>query len=177
MKIISNGLAVGLAAFAVFLMVGCSHGLQEVGFAIPDTKDGVHHIVTRDVVNSRLTANQPHATGQFHCTGKYTSIEMATLRAKYGEHTWFKGCTPTVDMPQHKYAVTSDQSWVSAFQGVIASAILGGSLVGMAALWPEDNIVQNGGSTSSSATGGRASATGGSVKQYGPYRGGYGHRW
>ena len=82
---------------------GCSSGLKEASFAIPDSKDGVHYIVTRSLVNDRFSVTQPHLSGQFHCTGKYTSEEMSEIRQKYGEHTWFEGCTPLKQMAQHDY--------------------------------------------------------------------------
>lgn len=105
-------------------LVGCSHGLQEVGFAIPDAKDKIHHIVTRDVASSRWSVNQPHTAGQFHCTYKRSSEEMAELRRDGNEHTWYTGCTPTSDIPQHKYAMTGDQSIASLVQGPVSAAII-----------------------------------------------------
>lgn len=105
-------------------LVGCSHGLQEVGFAISDAKDGVHHIVTRDVASSRWSVNQPHTAGQFHCVKKRSSEEMAELRRDGNEHTWYIGCTPAQDMPQHKYALTSDQSIASLVQGPVSAAMI-----------------------------------------------------
>lgn len=142
-----------LSVMGLVLLSGCSAGLQEVGFAIPDSKDGVHHIVTRDVVSARFTANQPHTAGQFHCTGKYTSVEMASLRAQYGEHTWYKGCTPTVDLVAHKYSLTSDQSIGSLLQGPVSAAILGGA-IGAGLAFSGDDSTTN-------VQGGNASATGG----------------
>lgn len=168
---------VGLVA----ILAGCSHGLQEVGFAIPDAKDGVHHIVTRDVVSSRISANQPHPAGQFHCTSKVSSVEMAELRRDGNDHTWYRGCRPISEFPQHQYVMTSDQSWATVWQAPLSALALSGGLVGMAALWPEDRIIQNGGGAN--AQGGNAIGQGGaggrggsaSVQNSGPYRGGY--RW
>lgn len=106
------------------LAVGCSHGLQEVGFAVPDAQDKIHHIVTRDVASSRWSVNQPHTAGQFHCTKKRTSEEMAVLRQDGNEHTWYTGCTPTSQMPQHQYALTADQSIASLVQGPVSAAMI-----------------------------------------------------
>ena len=162
---------------------GCSHGLQEEGFAIPDAKDGVHHIVIRESVSSRISATQPHLVGQFHCTSKISSEEMAELRRDGNVHTWYRGCRPLSEFPQHQYVMTSDQSWATVWQGPLSSLIITGGLLGLAALWPEDQIIQNGGGAQ--AQGGNASAIGqggaggrggsASVRNYGPYRGGY--RW
>ena len=106
------------------MVVGCSHGLQEVGFAIPDDKDRVHHIVTRDVASARWSVNQPHTAGQFHCVKKRSSEEMAALRQDGNEHTWYVGCTPTSQMPQHQYALTADQSNASLVQGPVSAAMI-----------------------------------------------------
>lgn len=105
-------------------MAGCSHGLQEVGFAVPDAQDKIHHIVTRDVASSRWSVNQPHTAGQFHCTKKRSSEEMAVLRQDGNEHTWYTGCTPTSQMPQHQYALTADQSIASLVQGPVSAAMI-----------------------------------------------------
>ena len=70
----------------------------------------------------------PHLSGQFHCTGKYTSEEMSEIRQKYGEHTWFEGCTPLKQMAQHDYNLTADQSNASLAQGPISAAILAGGV-------------------------------------------------
>lgn len=177
--------ALMLVAFVLVVgsLTGCSHGLQEEGFAIPDAKDGVHHIVIRENVSSRISATQPHLVGQFHCTSKVTSEEMAELRRDGNVHTWYRGCRPLSEFPQHQYVMTSDQSWATVWQGPLSSLIITGGLLGLAALWPEDQVIQNGGGAQ--AQGGNASAIGqggaggrggsASVRNYGPYRGGY--RW
>jgi len=113
-----------LLIVGLIVLTSCSHGLQEVGFAIPDDKDGVHHIVTRDVASSRWSVNQPHTAGQFHCTKKVSSEEMAVLRQDGNEHTWYRGCTPTSQMPQHQYALTADQSNASLVQGPVSAAMI-----------------------------------------------------
>lgn len=174
-----------LVAFVLIVggLTGCSHGPQEVAIAIPDKQDGVHYIMTRDLVSSRVSANQPHLTGQFHCTSRVSSEEMAELRRDGNDHTWYRGCRPLSEFPQHQYVMTSDQSWATVWQAPLSALFLSGGLVGMAALWPEDQIIQNGGGAQ--AQGGNASAIGqggaggrggsASVRNYGPYRGGY--RW
>lgn len=133
------------------LLSACSHGLQEVSFAVHDDQDGAHYIVTRDVVSSRVTANQPHTAGQFHCTGKYTSEEMASLRESYGEHTWYKDCTPTEYLPMHKYVLTSDQPVATLYQAPVSAAVLSmGFGAGLA--FSGSKITQNGGGASSSSS-------------------------
>ena len=139
------------------LLSACSSGLKEVSFAIPDSKDGVHYIVTRSLVNDRFSVTQPHLSGQFHCTGKYTSEEMSEIRQKYGEHTWFEGCTPLKQMAQHDYNLTADQSNASLAQGPISAAILAGGVafaghqIGRGLKGSGDNVQQNGGGASSSS--------------------------
>jgi len=139
-------------------LVGCSHGLQEVGFAIPDARDGVHHIVTRDVASSRWTVNQPHTAGQFHCTTKVSSEEMAVLRQDGNEHTWYTGCTPTSQMPQHQYALTSDQSIASLVQGPVSAAMIAagvafaGHQIGRGVGKSGDTVTQQGGGAQSNAS-------------------------
>lgn len=130
---------------------GCSHGLQEVGFAIPDATDRVHHIVTRDVASSRWSVNQPHTAGVFHCKQKRTSEEMAELRRDGNEHTWYVGCVPVQDMPQHKYVLASDQSIASLVQGPVSAAMISagvafaGHQIGRGLKGSGDSVTQNGG--------------------------------
>ena len=164
---VADWLYAGLAVFAVFLLVGCSHGLQEVGFAIPDTKDGVHHIVTRDVASSRWSVNQPHIAGQFHCVKKRSSEEMAELRRDGNEHTWYIGCTPAQDMPQHKYALTADQSIASLVQGPVSAAMISagvafaGHQIGRGLKQSGDTVNNSNANSSQGGAGG----AGGSVNQ------------
>jgi hypothetical protein len=137
------------------LMVGCSSGLKEVGFAVPDHQNGAHYIVNRSLVNDRFTSNQPHTAGQFYCHYKYTSVEMAKLRLQFGDHTWYYGCSPIDEHSEHKYALTSDQSNASLLQGPVSAAILGGSIgAGLAFSGSDTTVNQTGGgaSASSSAT-------------------------
>ena len=145
-------------------LVGCSHGLQEVGFAIPDTKDGVHHIVTRDVASSRWSVNQPHTAGQFHCVGKRTSEQMAELRRDGNEHTWYVGCTPTADMPQHKYALTADQSIASLVQGPVSAAMISAG-VAFAGHQIGRGLKSSGDTVNNSNANSSQGGTGGSVNQ------------
>ena len=152
------------------LLMACSHGLQEQGFAVPnhtysyyDSLEGLkteydyHYIVTRDLVSSRWSVNQPHLTGPFHCTEKISSVEMAELRKDGSDHTWYRGCTPLADMPQHKYVLTADQSNASLAQGPISAAILAGGVayaghqIGRGLKGSGDNVQQNGGGASSSS--------------------------
>ena len=146
----------------LMFLAGCSQGLKEVGFAIPDQKDGVHHIVNRDFPMARWSVSQPHPAGTFHCTHKRTSEEMAELRRDGNTHTWYAGCTPTSQHPQHQYAMTMDQSVASLAQGPVSSAL---STAGVAFLGHQlgrgigrsgDTVTQNGGGaqSSSSAAGG-----------------------
>lgn len=95
---------------AVFV-AGCSTTMKEVGFQIPDTKDGKHYIVNRDFVNERVWISQPQLNGDFHCTGKRTSEEMAKLRAAEGpDQTWYTGCTSLSQHPKYKNVFTKIQN-------------------------------------------------------------------
>jgi hypothetical protein len=158
-----------MIACSLIALAGCSNGLQEVGFAIPDEKDGVHYIVTRDVVSSRWTANQPHTAGMFHCVSRYTSEEMAMIRQWAGDHTWYKGCTPTTQHPQHQYVMTGDQSLASLAQGPASAALLGtgigvaGYFMGKGLRDSGDSVTQNGGGASAASHAGSI-AQGGSVR-------------
>lgn len=164
-----------LAVLLGAIFAGCSHGLQEVGFVV--SEEPKHYIVTRDVVSSRFTANQPHTAGQFHCTGKRTSEEMAEMRQDGNDHTWYTGCLPAEDFPQHKYALTSDQSIGSLLQGPVSAAILGGALAaGISLSGSETNVTQTGGGANAGASAAAnassvSKATGGSVMMRGGYKG------
>lgn len=173
---------IGLLIITMFL-AGCSHGLQETAFAVPDEKDGVHYVVTRDVVASRVSANQPHTAGQYHCRSRYTSEQMATMRQWVTtDHTWYKDCTPIKQHPNHNDVLTSDQSWASVWQGPLSAALLAGGLVGMGALWPEDQIINSNSATGGAGgsggigmggAGGRGGAGGAGGSIRGPWRGRY----
>jgi hypothetical protein len=105
-------------------MVGCSSGLKEAGFAIPDGPDGAHYIVNRDLVNTRVWANQTQMNGDFHCTYKRTSEEMAELRAKYGpDQVWYTGCTALKGHPNHVYA-KSQVPGIANFWGDVGKTLL-----------------------------------------------------
>jgi uncharacterized protein YceK len=106
-------------------MVGCSSVTKEVSFAIPDGKDGVHYIVNLDMVNDRTWANQTQINGDFHCTYKRTSVEMAELRQKYGPNQlWHTGCTPLKTNPQFAHLTKSQIPGYANFWGDITKTLL-----------------------------------------------------
>src|SRR6187549_3312421 len=93
-----------LMAFILFTtLYGCSSGLKEVAF-----KDDYRYVVNRSLANSRHTVNQPHSAGQFYCTQKISSEDMAKLRQDGNDHSWYRDCVPAGE-----YTLTSDQSLAS----------------------------------------------------------------
>lgn len=135
----------------VLLLGGCSSGLQEVGFAIPDSGE-THHIVNRSLINDRVTGNQPHLQGGFHCTHKVSSEEMATLRQDGYEHSWYTGCTPLRDHPQHAYEMTSDQPIATLYEGPIGAAFIGAGVgAGLAHSGDRTSVTKNKSRTSNTS--------------------------
>lgn len=137
-----------LMAFIMFTtLYGCSSGLKEAGFKVDDTR----YLVTRSQVVDRGTANQPHSAGQFYCTQKITSVDMAILRQDGDDHSWYKDCVSAQD-----YTLTSDQSLASLLQGPLSAAILAGGIGAGLALSGDDSTVNN----HNSATGGQGGSGG-----------------
>lgn len=140
-------------------VVGCSHGLQEVGFTIPDSKDGEHYIVNRDLANSRIWANQTQLNGDFHCTHKRSSEEMAELRRVKGpDQVWYTGCTPLVQHTQSQQYVRYQTPGIANFwgevgkTGLMAGAIAyAGHAIGRGLGKSGDTVNQQGGGAESNS--------------------------
>lgn len=128
-------------AVSVLLLAGCSSGLQEVAFM-----DQGRYIVSRSLVNDRVTANQPHGQGVFSCKSKISSEDMAELRKDGNVHSQYMNCEPST-----QYVVTSDQPIATLYKGPIEAAILGG-FIGAGLASSGDTISQTSGGSSLSST-------------------------
>lgn len=112
-------------------VVGCG-GFKEVSKTIEGdqpitferTEDGKvvkaiipeeHHIVLTQGVIDGVTVDQDHAQSLQHCTGKYSSEEMAAIRnvSPSKDHSWFKGCTYLTP-----FILTKDSSKIEKVAGV-----------------------------------------------------------
>ena len=146
-----------LVGFMLVFAVGCSHGLQEVGFSIPDAKDGDHYIVNRDLANSRAWVNQTQLNGDLHCTYKRSSEEMAELRRVKGpDQTWYTGCTPLAQWKQHQYVKYQTPGLANFWGEVGKTAMISGAIaytghqIGKGLGRSGDNVTQSGSGNSES---------------------------
>lgn len=126
---------------AVVLLAGCSSGLQEVAFM-----DQGRYVVSRSLVNDRVTAGQHHPQGVFVCRQKISSEDMAELRKDGAVHSQYMDCAPATD-----YTQTSDQPIFTLYKGPIEAGIIGAS-VGTGLALSGDTVTQQGGGASASAT-------------------------
>lgn len=147
---------------AMVFLVGCSSGFQETAFR---DEYGVY-IVSRSLVNDRVTANQPHVSGVFACDKKVPSELMAEFRAD-GEtgYSWYVQCQPIEKYMPGAYHLTSDQPIATLYKGPVEAAILGAA-VGTGLAMSGDTVTQR----SSAAAGSQATANGGHVIQKGRRR-------
>lgn len=135
--------------FALIMLAGCSTGLQETAFK----DESGTYIVSRSLVNDRVTANQPHVSGVFACSGKYTSEQMVELRKDGEQHSWYSTCQPIEQYRPGAYHATSDQPVATLYKGAIEAGIIGAS-VGTGLAMSGDTITQRGtASAGASATG------------------------
>lgn len=142
--------------WALVVITGCSSGFQETAFK---DENGIY-IVSRSLVNDRVTSNQPHVQGVFACDGKYSSEQMAERRADGAVHSWYTLCQPIEKYKAGAYQLTSDQPIGTLYQGPVSAAILGGS-IGAGLALSGDTITQSSrpvtsSSASASASGGKA---------------------
>lgn len=160
-----------LVLVGMLFLAGCS-GFEQIGQSIegdsPVTfvydRDGrvvaaaiedEHHVVlTRGVIDS-YTVDQDHAQVLLHCKRKYTSEEMAAIRAASSSknHSWYTGCT-TLTNP----TLAKDSSKIEKVAGVAMAGAVAFGLhqVGRGLGKSGDHVVQQGGGSS---------AEGGSVNQ------------
>lgn len=145
-------------SLSLIVIAGCSTGFQETAFK---DENGTY-IVSRSLVNDRLTANQPHVSGVFACDAKVTSEQMVEMRRDGNEHSWYSTCQPIERYRPGAYQLTSDQPVGTIYKGPIEAAILGAP-IGAGLAMSGDNITQRGGggtavagsSSSASITGGK----------------------
>lgn len=142
----------GVVILALLVLAGCSSGLQEKAFK----DESGTYIVSRSLVNDRVTANQAHVVGVFACDKKVPVGVMAELRqANVGEDiSEYVQCQPIERYRPGAYQVTSDQPIGTLYQGPISAAVLGAS-VGTGLALSGDTVTQSGGNASAKAKAGK----------------------
>lgn len=137
-----------LSVLGLLFLVGCSSGLQERAFK----DESGTYIVSRSLVNDRMTANQPHVSGVFACDSRMSAEEMARWRqANTGEEkSEFTNCQPIEKYRPGAYQTTSDQPVGTIYKGPVEAAILGGA-IGTGLALSGDTVTQQGGGASASA--------------------------
>jgi len=148
--------------FALLILSGCSTGLQETAFK----DESGTYVVVRSLVNDRVTANQPHASGVFACDTKISSEQMAELRADGAIHSEYTQCQPIERYRPGAYQLTADQPIGTIYKGPVEAAILGVP-VGTGLALSGTEVVQQG---NVAAAGASSSATGGSAINKGRHR-------
>ncbi len=139
---------------ALVLLAGCSSGLQETAFR----DESGTYIVSRSLVNDRVTANQPHVSGVFACDGKVTSEQMVELKKDGADHSWYSTCQPIEQYRPGAYHVSLDQPAGTIYKGHVEAGFVGAGL-GLGLWFGGDTITQRGSSTAvagASAQGGNA---------------------
>lgn len=129
-----------LLIIAVAALAGCSSGLQEVAFM-----DQGRYVVSRSLVNDRVTANQPHPSGTFICRSKISSEDMAELRKDGNVHSAYSDCAIATE-----YVQSSDQPIATLYKGFGEAAALG-IPVGVGLALSGDEITASGGNASAKA--------------------------
>lgn len=132
----------------LLVMSACSTGLQERAFK----DESGTYIVSRSLVNDRVTANQPHVSGVFACDSKMSVDAMAQWRQLNpgDERSEYSQCQPIEKYRPGAYQITSDQPVGTIYKGPVEAAILGGS-IGAGLAMSGDTVTQQGGGASSSA--------------------------
>lgn len=135
--------------WAILILAGCSSGLQERAFK----DESGTYIVSRSLVNDRITSNQPHISGVFACDTKMSAEEMARWRqANTGEEkSEYTQCQPIEKYRPGAYQVTSDQPVGTIYKGPVEAAILGGS-IGAGLALSGDTVTQQGGGANANAS-------------------------
>ena len=135
-------LGLGLLAAA-----GCSTGLQERAFK----DESGTYIVSRSLVNDRVTANQPHLVGVFACNHRISDLDLAAFsQIDPVQRSQYTSCEPIEKYRPGGYQLTSDQPIFTIYKGPMEAAILGGS-VGAGLAMSGDTVTQQGGGASASA--------------------------
>lgn len=141
-----------VAILGLLFLAGCSSGLQEKAFR----DESGTYIVSRSLVNDRLTATQAHVVGVFACDTKMDAAAMAQWRQLNpgDERSEYSQCQPIERYRPGGYQVTSDQPIGTLYQGPISAAILGAS-VGTGLALSGDTVTQQGGNASARAKAGK----------------------
>ena len=135
--------------WAILILAGCSSGLQERAFK----DESGTYIVSRSLVNDRITSNQPHISGVFACDSKMSVEAMAQWRQLNPgeERSEYSQCQPVEKSRPGAYQVTLDQPVGTIYKGPVEAAVLGASVgTGLALSGPE--VTQQGGGASASAS-------------------------
>lgn len=140
---------------ACVMLVACSRGLQETAFK---DENGTY-IVSRSLVNDRITATQPHVSGVFACDAKVTSEQMVELRRDGNEHSWYSTCQPIDKYRPGAYQLTSDQPVGTIWKGPLEAAILGAPIGAGLAMSGTEVVQQGGGGTAVAGSSASASIT------------------
>ena len=137
-----------LSMIGLVLLVGCSSGLQERAFK----DESGTYIVSRSLVNDRLTSNQPHVSGVFACDSRMSAEEMAKWKqANNGdERSEYSQCQPIEKYRPGAYQLTHDQPVGTIYKGPVEAAILGGA-IGTGLAMSGDTVTQHGGGASANA--------------------------
>lgn len=135
--------------WALVMLAGCSSGLQERAFK----DESGTYIVSRSLVNDRVTANQPHVSGVFACDSKMTAEAMAQWRQLNpgDERSTYSQCMPIEKYCPGCYQLTSDQPIGTIYTGPVEAAVLGAA-VGTGLALSGTDVTQQGGGASSSAS-------------------------
>lgn len=133
---------------ALLALSACSTGLQESAF---QDESGTY-IVSRSLVNDRITANQPHVSGVFACDSKMPVEAMAQWRQLNPgeERSEYSQCQPIERYRPGAYQLTSDQPIGTIYKGPVEAAILGGA-IGTGLALSGDSVTQQGGGASANA--------------------------
>jgi len=132
----------------LLVMSACSSGLQERAFK----DESGTYIVSRSLVNDRITATQPHVSGVFACDSKMPVEAMAQWRQLNPgeERSEYSQCQPIEKYRPGAYQLTSDQPIGTIYKGPIEAAILGGA-IGTGLALSGDTVTQQGGGANASA--------------------------
>ena len=138
-----------LALVMILMVAACSSGLQERAFK----DESGTYIVSRSLVNDRVTANQPHVSGVFACDSKMSVEAMAQWRQLNPgeERSEYSQCQPIEKYRPGGYQVTSDQPVGTIYKGAVESAVLGAA-VGTGLALSGTEVAQQGGGASANAS-------------------------
>lgn len=131
----------------LIVAAGCSSGLQERAFK----DESGTYIVSRSLVNDRVTANQPHVSGVFACNHRVTDLDMAAFsQIDPVPRSQYTSCEPIEQYRPGAYQLTSDQPIGTIYKGPVEAAIIGGS-IGTGLAMSGDTVTQQGGGASANA--------------------------